>query len=89
MPQVARDVVKSRAAALRTKGAERLAHRLDLHVGKTAMALVEAGNRARLSDFSPVRIEGASPEPGRPALFNLVSRTATELVGQPAEGVAQ
>ena len=89
MPQVARDVVKSRAAALRAKGAERLARRLDLHVGTTAMALVEAGNRARLSDFSPVRIEGASPEPGRPALFNLVSRTATELVGQPAEGVAQ
>ena len=89
MPQVARDIVKSRAAALRAKGAERLARRLDLHVGTTAMALVEAGNRARLSDFSPVRIEGASPEPGRPALFNLVSRTATELVGQPAEGVAQ
>ena len=89
MPQVARDIVKSRAAALRAKGAERLARRLDLHVGTTAMALVEAGNRARLSDFSPVRIEGASPEPGRPALFNLVSRTATELVGLPAEVVAQ
>lgn len=89
MPQVARDVVKSRAATLRAKGAERLAHRLDLHVGKTVMALVEAGNRARLSDFSPVRIEGASPEPGQPALFNLVSRTATELVGQPAEVVTQ
>ncbi len=89
MPQVARDVIKSRAAALRAKGAERLAHRLDLHVGKTAMALVEAGNRARLSDFSPVRIEGVSPEPGRPALFNLMSRTATDLVGLPAEVVAQ
>jgi len=48
------------------------------------MALVEAGGRARLSNFAPVRIDGASPEPGRPARFNLVSRTATELVGVPA-----
>lgn len=83
MPQVARDVVKTRAAKLREKGAERLGLRLDRHVGHAAMALVEAGNRARLSDFSPVRIEGVSPEPGRPALFNLVSRNATELVGRP------
>jgi threonylcarbamoyladenosine tRNA methylthiotransferase MtaB len=82
MPQVARDIVKARAATLREKGAARLNLRLNRHVGLTAMALVEAGNRARLPDFAPVRIDGASPEPGRPALFNLVSRSATELVGQ-------
>jgi len=84
MPQVARGVVKARAAILRQKGAERLAIRLDLHVGQTVMALVEAGGRARLSNFAPLRIEGASAEPGRPARFHLVSRTATELVGVPA-----
>ena len=84
MPQVARDVVKARAALLRQKGGERLTLRLGQHVGQTAMALVEAGGRARLSNFAPVRIDGASPEPGRPARFNLVSRTATELVGVPA-----
>jgi len=84
MPQVARDVVKARAALLRQKGAERLVLRLGQHVGQTAMALVEAGGRARLSNFAPVRIDGVSPEPGRPARFNLVSRTATELVGVPA-----
>ncbi len=82
MPQVARDIIKARAAQLREKGAERLGLRLDRHVGQTALALVESGNRARLSDFAPVRIDGVSPEPGRPALFHLVSRTATELVGQ-------
>ena len=81
MPQVARDIVKSRAARLREKGAERLGLRLDRHVGQTMMALVESGNRARLSDFSPVRIDGLPPEPGRPALFRLASRTATDLVG--------
>ena len=84
MPQVARNVVKARAALLRQKGAERLALRLDRHVGQIALALVEAGHRARLSDFAPVRIDGVSPEPGSPALFHLVSRTATELVGVPA-----
>ena len=83
MPQVARDLVKARAARLREKGAERLMLRLDRHLGGQAMALVEAGNRARLPDFTPVRIDGASPEPGRPALFRLATRTATELVGQP------
>ena len=50
--------------------------------------LVEAGNRARLPDFSPVRIEGAAPEAGRPALFHLVSRTASELVGHSIDGLA-
>jgi threonylcarbamoyladenosine tRNA methylthiotransferase MtaB len=83
MPQVARDVVKARAARLREKGAERLGLRLDRHVGAEAMALVEAGNRARLPDFTPVRIDGPSPEPGRPAVFRLASRTASELIGQP------
>jgi threonylcarbamoyladenosine tRNA methylthiotransferase MtaB len=86
MPQVDRAVVKARAARLREKGAERLVLRLDRHVGRTTLALVENGNRARLPDFSPVRIDGLSPEPGRPALFHLVSHTATELVGHPVEG---
>jgi threonylcarbamoyladenosine tRNA methylthiotransferase MtaB len=88
MPQVPRDVVKARAAQLRAKGAERLALRLDKHVGRTTMALVEKGNRARLPDFSPVRIDGLSPESGRPALFRLVSCTASELVGHPAQDAA-
>ncbi len=83
MPQVARDIIKARAATLREKGTLRLAARLDRHLGVDAMALVESGNRARLPDFTPVRIDGPSPEPGRPALFRLARRTATELVGQP------
>jgi threonylcarbamoyladenosine tRNA methylthiotransferase MtaB len=83
MPQVARDVIKARAAKLREKGAERLSLRLNKHVGRTATALVEQGGRARLSDFAPVRIEGASPEAGRPHLFRLERRTDSELIGIP------
>jgi threonylcarbamoyladenosine tRNA methylthiotransferase MtaB len=83
MPQVARDVIKQRAARLREKGVERLAWRLDRHVGATKLGLVEKGGRARLSDFSPIRIEGDAPEAGRPHLFELVSRNASELIGRP------
>ena len=86
MPQVARDVVKARATRLREKGVARLSLRLDRHAGQSVIALVESNNRARLPDFSPVRIDGISPESGRPALFKLVSRTATELVGLSAGG---
>jgi threonylcarbamoyladenosine tRNA methylthiotransferase MtaB len=87
MPQVARDVVKARAARLREKGAERLGARAwTCHVGTDRDGAGRSRqSRAPAGLFTPVRIEGASPEPGRPALFNLVSRTATELVGQPAD----
>jgi threonylcarbamoyladenosine tRNA methylthiotransferase MtaB len=83
MPQVARDVIKARAARLREKGVERLALRLDRHVGATKLGLVEKGGRARLSDFSPIRIDGEAPEAGRPHLFELVSRNVSELIGRP------
>jgi len=86
MPQLAGDVVKARAAQLRAKGAERLALRLDRHVGTRGQALVESGGRARLADFTPVRIHGPSPEPGQPATFNFHSRTAAELIGHPLQG---
>jgi threonylcarbamoyladenosine tRNA methylthiotransferase MtaB len=86
MPQVARDVIKARAARLREKGMERLALRLDRHVGARKFALVEKGGRARLPDFSPIRIEGYAPQTGRPHLFELVSRNASELIGRPQTG---
>jgi threonylcarbamoyladenosine tRNA methylthiotransferase MtaB len=88
MPQVARDMIKARAARLREKGVERLALRLDRHVGARMLGLVEKGGRARLSDFSPIRIEGDAPEAGRPHFFELVSRNASELIGRPIKGSA-
>ncbi|MDZ4759724.1 MAG: tRNA (N(6)-L-threonylcarbamoyladenosine(37)-C(2))-methylthiotransferase MtaB [Alphaproteobacteria bacterium] len=86
MPQLPRDIVKARAARLREKGVERLGLHLDRHVGASALALVESGGQARLPDFSPVRIDGVSPPPGRPALFCLASRDARQLVGTPLSG---
>jgi threonylcarbamoyladenosine tRNA methylthiotransferase MtaB len=88
MPQLPRETIKARAAALREAGARRLALRLDRHVGTWREALVESGGRARLPDFAPVRVAaahgGPAPEPGVLARFHLASRTATELVGHPA-----
>jgi len=83
MPQVARDVIRERASVLRSKGAERLAMRLERHVGEVASALVESGGRARLSDFAPVRVVGAGVEDHRPVRVSLRSRTQTELIGYP------
>jgi threonylcarbamoyladenosine tRNA methylthiotransferase MtaB len=85
MPPVDGATIKARAQALRDLGEKRLALRLDRHVGTHALALVERGGRARLPDFSPIRIEGASPEAGAFAWFDLASRTATELTGVPVE----
>jgi len=63
MPQLARDVVKARAAILREKGGQRLRQHLDAQVGRTLTLLAERGGIGRAEDFTPVRIVGA--EPGR------------------------
>ncbi len=88
MPQVDRETIKARAGRMRDLGARRLALRLDRHLGETREALVESGGRARLPDFSPVRIEGAAPPAGRPALFRFARRTAQELIGEAVTGSA-
>jgi threonylcarbamoyladenosine tRNA methylthiotransferase MtaB len=56
MPQMPGAVIKARAARLRAKGAERLAAHLAGWVGREAVALVEQGARARLPDFTEVRL---------------------------------
>lgn len=82
MPQVARQTIRERASRLREKANERLRLRLDRHVGTKQLALVESGGRARLPDFSPIRIEGVSPAPGRISRFELSARNETELLGR-------
>ncbi len=63
MPQLAREVVKARAAELREMGRQRLRQHLDAQVGRTLTLLVERGGIGRAEDFTPVKIVGA--EPGR------------------------
>lgn len=60
MPQVARDMVKARAARLRAVGQDLLRAHLDKHVGHTRCALIEKPGLARLGDFSVVRLTGGT-----------------------------
>ena len=83
MPQLSGDVVKARAARLRAVGAERLALRLDRHVGTTQTALMERGGKARLPDFAPIRVTGSELAPGALVELHLKSRTDEELIGTP------
>ncbi|MCB1970377.1 MAG: tRNA (N(6)-L-threonylcarbamoyladenosine(37)-C(2))-methylthiotransferase MtaB [Geminicoccaceae bacterium] len=56
MPQVARQVVKERAARLRSVGEECLARFLAGQVGTKRQVLVERGNRGHTQHFAPVRL---------------------------------
>jgi threonylcarbamoyladenosine tRNA methylthiotransferase MtaB len=58
MPQVARPVVKDRAARLRAAGEAALARHLDARVGRTVAALVERDGLARAADFTEVAFQG-------------------------------
>jgi threonylcarbamoyladenosine tRNA methylthiotransferase MtaB len=59
MPQVARPVVKERAARLREKGAMALARHLDGEVGARRSVLVETREMGRTEHFTPVRLQAA------------------------------
>jgi threonylcarbamoyladenosine tRNA methylthiotransferase MtaB len=56
MPQVARQVVKARAARLREHGARALRHYLDGEVGATRRVLIESDDAGRTEHFTPVKL---------------------------------
>jgi threonylcarbamoyladenosine tRNA methylthiotransferase MtaB len=58
MPQVARQVVKARAARLRERGAAALAHYLQGEVGATRRVLIESHDSGRTEHFAPVKLAG-------------------------------
>jgi threonylcarbamoyladenosine tRNA methylthiotransferase MtaB len=58
MPQVAREVVKHRAARLRAAGDAALARHLGRQVGRRVEALVERAGRARAADFTEIAFDG-------------------------------
>jgi len=60
MPQLARAVVKARAARLRAAGEAALARHLGRQVGRTVLGLVERPGLARAEDFTEVAFEGAA-----------------------------
>jgi threonylcarbamoyladenosine tRNA methylthiotransferase MtaB len=59
MPQMARGVIKERAARLREKGAMALTRHLDGEVGARRSVLVETREMGRTEHFTPVRLAAA------------------------------
>jgi len=60
MPQIAREVVKARAARLREAAAERRSRWLDTLIGTKQPVLMENGGKGHMDNFAPVAIEGSA-----------------------------
>jgi threonylcarbamoyladenosine tRNA methylthiotransferase MtaB len=60
MPQLAREVVKARAARLREAAAGRRERWLDSLAGSAQRVLIEADGKGHADNFAPVAVEGAS-----------------------------
>jgi threonylcarbamoyladenosine tRNA methylthiotransferase MtaB len=81
MPQVAKPLIKERAARLRAAGEAALARHFARHVGETRSALLERGLAARLPDFTPVRLDGPAGEGGQVLPVRITGHDGKQLLG--------
>ncbi|MBV8800639.1 MAG: tRNA (N(6)-L-threonylcarbamoyladenosine(37)-C(2))-methylthiotransferase MtaB [Alphaproteobacteria bacterium] len=81
MPQVAKPVIKDRAARLREKGASAIASRLESLVGTSQIVLSETHEDGRTACFAPVKICGGT-EPGTFQPARIVAATGTHLIAE-------
>src|SRR5207245_1302013 len=79
MPQLAREVVKARAARLRGAAAHRRMRWLDSLVGSRQRVLVEGPSTGHTCAFAPVNIAGV--ERGRVVQARITGRDRDHLVG--------
>lgn len=79
MPQLSRELVKARAARLRTKAIERRGRWLDGLVGSTLPVLVESGEKGHSDNFAPVSVPGAPR--GATGQLRVTGRDGDHLVG--------
>lgn len=82
MPQLAKSVIKERAARLRAVGQDALVRHLDSHVGRETEVLIERDRSGRLSDFTPVLFEDVSAKAGRPISARIIGHDETRLKAQ-------
>lgn len=59
MPQLAKTIVKERAARLRAEGERALARALDAEIGRVDRVLIEKADFGHTERFFPVRVDGA------------------------------
>ena len=78
MPEVARDVVKRRAALLRAKGEARLQNFLQAEVGKRQEILVETPSTGRTPQFALTKFE-TTMVPGAVINAKVLSASASHL----------
>lgn len=81
MPQLARSVVKARAARLRESGYAALHLFLDRLVGRVENAVQESGGRARLGNFASVKVAGENAAVGSVIRLKLAARDGDHLIG--------
>ena len=82
MPQVAREIIRSRAAELRTAAARRKAAWLAGLVGSTQAVLIEKpGDRGHMPGFAEVRL-ASSNRVGTIAALRITAANAKHLIGQ-------
>jgi len=80
MPQLDRSVIRERAARLRAAGQIALENHLSTYIGRSALALMESRQMARLPDFTPVRIDGAETvDTGRVIEVQIIAHNDSEL----------
>lgn len=83
MPQLAKTLIKERAARLRDAGETALHRHFDRHLGQVRDALVERGTMARLADFTPVKLALDTGEGGRVAPVRITGHDGKQLLGTP------
>ncbi|MEZ5893917.1 MAG: tRNA (N(6)-L-threonylcarbamoyladenosine(37)-C(2))-methylthiotransferase MtaB [Parvularculaceae bacterium] len=88
MPQLPREVVKDRARRLREKGDAAEAAFLQSLVGRREDAIQESGGIARLGNFAPVKVDGASARPGEVVSLRIAGYEDGGLVGVVAGAAA-
>ncbi len=81
MPQTPREVVKARAARLRTVADAALGRHLLRQVGRKVTGLVEREGRARAPDFTEIAFAGRAA-PGRFAEFEIVGHDGRTALGK-------
>jgi len=82
MPQLSRNLVKDRAAALRAKAEVALAAHFAALQGSEQMLLVEQTGLGRTPSFAPVRFEAAA-EPGDFLCVHIAGSDGKHLLGTP------
>ncbi|HWA30865.1 MAG TPA: tRNA (N(6)-L-threonylcarbamoyladenosine(37)-C(2))-methylthiotransferase MtaB [Rhizomicrobium sp.] len=82
MPQVARQIVKERAARLRAKGDGALAARLASLVGSEQDLLIEKSGMGRTPCFAQAQLRGPA-QPGETIRVRITGATSTHLIAEP------